>query len=190
MGNQIVNQLPDYVTIGSNTYAADLAFSRWGKETISIGKYCSISQQVKFLAGGNHRTDCVSTYPFDTIITGTARAAVEDRSYAPDQTGIKIGNDVWVGFGASFIGSCEVGDGAVISAGAVVFSGIPAYAIAVGNPARVMKYRFSDHIIHMLLEIKWWDWSDELVKERIDEFYSETIVFCNRYAPAHTEVLV
>lgn len=161
--------IPDYASIGAGTYFADITFHRWGAEKIVIGKYCSISQGVKLLAGGNHRTDTITTYPFDAL-SGKVTGSAEDRCYERG-SGVHVGNDVWIGFGATIIGNVHVGDGAVIAANATVFSDIPPYMIAVGNPARALKPRFSEEITEALLRIAWWDWPEEMIRENIDAFY-------------------
>ena len=74
---------------------------------------------------------------------------------------IVIGNAVWIADNVTILAGAQIGDGAVIGAGAIVTKNIPPYAIAVGNPARVIKKRFSEQIIDQLLEIKWWDWSEK-----------------------------
>lgn len=183
--------LPDFVSLGEHSYFADLLFQRWGKETIKIGKYCSISQQVKILAGGNHRTDTVSTYPFDTMFD-VLKPGTVDRSYVCNPLfpqDIVIGNDVWIGWGATISGSLTIGDGAVIAGGAQVFTDIPAYAIAVGNPAKVMKYRFNEEVVESLLEIAWWNWPDEYLRRRIDRFYLPVEEFINKCMAERTCVL-
>lgn len=164
---------PDYVTIGARTYhGPDLLLHRWGAEKITIGKFCSISQGVKIMAGGNHRTDCASTYPFETLLTGTANHPTNDRSYDSKNGDLIIGNDVWIGYGASIVGSCKIGDGAVIAANATVFTDIPPYAIAVGNPARVTKYRFDERTIERLLRIAWWNMPESGIGCYVDKFYA------------------
>src|SRR5258708_6593789 len=95
---------PDFVTIGAHTYHGDLVLHRWGAERISIGKFCSIAQGVKIMAGGNHRTDAVSTFPFDTKLTKIANHPTNDRSYDANNGDIEIGSDVWIGYGASILG--------------------------------------------------------------------------------------
>lgn len=180
-----MNTPPNYVSVGRHTYSGDVAWHRWGTENIKIGRYCSISQQVKILAGGNHRTDVASTFPFDTIL-GLKHPSAPERSYALGGD-IEVGNDVWIGFGASLMGSMKIGHGAVIAANATVFSDIPPYAIAVGNPARVNKYRFSEEIIAALLRIAWWNWPDEWVRARVDHFYWPIEKFVEEYnKPAAT----
>src|SRR5690606_35624172 len=71
---------------------------------------------------------------------------------------IYIGNDVFIGMNVTILDGIRIGDGAVIGAGAMVSKDIPPYAIAVGNPIRIIRYRFNDELIKKLLEIKWWDW--------------------------------
>lgn len=174
---------PEFVSVDAHTYHGDIAFHRWGNERITIGKWCSISQGVKILAGGNHRTDAVSTFPFDTLLSKTASNPIQDRSY--DKGGnIDIGNDVWIGYGASILGSVKIGHGAVIAANATVFTDIPPYAIAVGNPARVTKYRFSQAQIDSLLRINWCEWSEQRIKDRVDDFYLHIERFVSKYDPA------
>ena len=88
----------------------------------------------------------------------------ENRNYKKDKY-IIIGNDVWIGHGAIILRGVEIGDGAVIGAGAVVACDVPAYSIVSGNPARVVKYRFSDEIINRLIAVKWWDYGPEILKD-------------------------
>lgn len=162
--------MPSYFSAGRGTYWANLAVHRWGNETVSIGNYTSIAQEVKLLAGGGHKRDTVSTFPFDVLMRGAKTASAEDRCYEPGD-GIQIGSDVHLGFGCTVVGHVKIGHGAVIAANATVFTDIPPYAIAVGNPARVQKYRFSEKQIEQLLNIAWWNWSEEKIKARLDDFY-------------------
>jgi len=152
-------QLPSYVNVGKATYWGDLGLFRWRDERITIGKYCSIAKGVRLLAGGGHNTSLPSTFPFDVMINGCPL----DRNYV-EGPGIEIGNDVWIGYGAMVIGHVRIGHGAVIGAGAVVMSDIPPYMIALGNPARPTKPRFSEDITNRLLKLKWWDWPEDKIR--------------------------
>ena len=120
---------------------------------LSIGKYCSFAEGTTFLVGGEHSIDCVTTFNF---------------VYSPRSKGdIVIGNDVWFGSKSLVLSGVKIGDGAVVAAGAVVTNEVPPYAIGGGVPARVIRYRFSPEKIRFLLELKWWDWSEDKVKAKL-----------------------
>lgn len=93
---------------------------------------------------------------------------------------ITIGNDVWIGTGAILLDGITVGDGAIIGAYAVVAKDIEPYAVVVGNPAKVVRYRFYEDFIEKLLKIKWWDWDDEVIKARLEDF-KDIEVFIRKY---------
>jgi acetyltransferase-like isoleucine patch superfamily enzyme len=152
-------RLPPEVTIGRHTYGHDRSTFPIITEgaRIEIGAFCSIAPGVRILGGGEHVTSRVSTFPLN------ARLADPAKRNAPDalETGpTLIGNDVWLGLGAIILGGVTVGDGAVVGAGAVVTEAIPPYAVVVGNPARVVRYRFASEICERLLALRWWEWSD------------------------------
>ena len=174
--------LPNFVTMGRGTYWADLACHRWGDETIKIGSYSSIAQQVRLLAGGGHNHQNVSTFPFDVLMRGAKTADPQDRCYEHGN-GIEIGSDVHLGFGCTVIGHVKIGHGAVIATNATVFTDIPPYAIAVGNPARVTKYRFDEATVAALLRIAWWEWPEFEIKRRVDDFYLPMAEFIAKYSP-------
>jgi acetyltransferase-like isoleucine patch superfamily enzyme len=83
---------------------------------------------------------------------------------------IEIGNDVWIGTSAIILSGVKIGHGAVVAAGSIVTKSVPPYAIVGGNPAKIIKYRLSEEKIEELLEMKWWDWSEEKIKKNIDFF--------------------
>lgn len=93
------------------------------------------------------------------------------------QKKVIIGNDVWIGSHALILGGVKIGDGAVIGAGAVVTKDVPPYAVVGGVPARIIKYRFSQEIIDKLLEIKWWNLPENILKENIKLFQTDNITF-------------
>jgi tetrahydrodipicolinate N-succinyltransferase len=78
--------------------------------------------------------------------------------------GITIGNDVWIGYRAIMLPGIEIGDGAVIGAGAIVTKDVPRYAVVGGSPAKLIRYRFPQDIISKLLDIQWWQWDDDKIK--------------------------
>lgn len=124
-----------------------------------VGKYCSIAQNVVFDCGWDHETEFVTTYPLNVFFKELHDLKGHPKSKGP----IIIGNDVWICEGALILGRVHIGNGAVIGAGAVVTKNVDAYSIVGGNPARHIRYRFSQDIIQKLEQIKWWDWPDEKV---------------------------
>ena len=130
---------------------------------IKIGKYCSIARYVS-IQEDYHNPDRVTTYFLERNLLDQPL-----RDNAMISKGkITIGNDVWVGAGAQILSGVTIGDGAIVGAGAIVTKDIPPYAIAGGNPAKVIKFRFDQSKIDELMELAWWDWSTEKIKENQD----------------------
>ena len=88
---------------------------------------------------------------------------------------ISIENDVWVGATSTIMSGVKISNGAVIGGGSVVTKDVPPYAIVVGNPAKVVKYRFNEEQIDKLLRIAWWDWEEEQIKENAMLLWSDDI---------------
>ena len=135
-------------------------------DKLIIGNYCSIGSGAVFMMAGNqgHLTDWVSTFPFHF------QANIFKNSKNPyKKSGDTIvGHDVWIGSEAMIMAGVTIGSGAVIASRAVVTKDVKPYAVVGGNPAEVIKYRFSDDEIEKLLKMKWWDWSEEKVKENME----------------------
>ena len=147
--------------IGRYTYGRPEIIST-DYNTLKIGSFCSFARGVKFSLFGNHRMDWVSSYPFHVHITH--KNFIE--GYPNIKGNIIVGNDVWIGLDSFIRAGVTIGDGAVIGACSVVAKNIPPYAIVVGNPAKIIRYRFNEEIINELLKIKWWDWPiDKIIKD-------------------------
>lgn len=148
--------------IGDYSYGAP-AIRIWGSARLVIGKYCSIADQTEIVLGGDHRTEWVSQYPFKAMAQAWPEA--RDLSGAPEVSrgDVVIGNDVWIGFGATILSGATIGDGVVVGARAVVAGDVPPYGIVVGNPARLVRRRFSEETIADLLAIQWWDFPRERI---------------------------
>ena len=124
---------------------------------IEIGRFCSLGTGINILIYGHHDHQAITTSPLISL--------VDYKTIVPPfpKEDVKIGNDVWIGNGATILSGVTIGDGAVIGAMAVVTKDVPPYGIAVGNPARVVKYRFSDEQISVLKKIAWWNWPHEKI---------------------------
>ena len=170
-----------------NDYASFLApyLFPLSPDKLIIGKFVQIAHGVRFItASANHSMNGFSTYPFTNFMM-TSKTTSEDIvamfkefSYKGD---IIVGNDVWIGFEATIMPGVKIGDGAIIGAKSVVTKDIEPYTIVGGNPAKVIRKRFDDEVIEMLLTIKWWDWSIEKIEENIHIIAGKDIdVFWNQ----------
>ena len=161
------------IIVGDFTYIADSEFEshvthlyEFSGDKLIIGKFCQIASGVEFIMNGaNHQMNAVSTYPFYTLEGWDMEPpAVADLPLKGDTV---IGNDVWIGQNAVILPGVHIGDGAIIGANSVVGSDVEPYTIVIGNPAKILRKRFDDGLIEMLLELKWWDKSIEDINELI-----------------------
>ena len=152
------------VTLGDGSYLVRgmLEFGR-PQCHVLVGKYSSIANGIKFIAGRNHDSHRVSTYPFREAFEGV-QGQNENNYPESNHYQIVIGNDVWIGAYVTILGGVKIGNGAVIGAGAVVAKDVPPYAVVVGNPAKVVKYRFDEATIDWLQKLRWWNWKPEKIK--------------------------
>lgn len=146
-------------------------------DRLIIGKFCSIASGVKFMMGGTqgHTYEWIASYPLDFL--------EEDfdgyKSVPPKAQNLKgdtvIGNDVWIGVEAMIMPGLKIADGAVIGARSLVTKDVGPYEIWGGNPAKLIKKRFSDEEIEKLLQIKWWDWNIEKIKANLHLIRSKNV---------------
>jgi len=158
-------------TVGSYTYGEIKPVGNFG--SITAGKFVSLAGGIHAIMVG-HDTDTVTTYPF----LSEQLSKYFDRKPNGKSTAIgdiKIGNDVWIGYGVTLLGGVNISDGAVIGACSVVTKNIPPYEIWCGNPARFIRARFTKEQIESLLEISWWNWPIDKIKSNIDLLLSTDI---------------
>ena len=161
-----------------HSYVSTDAEEYFGPE-VHIGNFSGVADKVVFCGQVNHvcikHKEAVAIFPFTALWNLPYYEVITGRGP------INIGNDVWIGRGAFILDGVTIGDGAIIGAMAVVAKDVPPYAVAVGNPAEVKHFRFTPEQIEMLLKIKWWNWSDDQIKERIQDF-KDIKVFLEKYA--------
>ncbi len=153
--------------IGEFTYG-NPRIMHWGENaTLKIGKFCSIADEVTIFLGGNHRVDWVSTYPFNFFKDEFPKAA-DIKGHPATKGDVIIENDVWIGRGVSILSGVHIGSGAVIAAESVITKSVGPYEIVGGNPACLIRKRFSQETIDKLLEINWWDWKPEDINKTVE----------------------
>ncbi len=138
---------------------------------LKIGNFCSIGGNVNIYLGGNHRTDWITTYPFGHIHQNIFNN-FNGVGHPSTRGDVNIGNDVWIASNVTIMSGVTIGDGAIIANNSHVVKDVEPYSITGGNPARLIKYRFTQAQIDKLLEIKWWYWDDD----KINKF---THLLCN-----------
>lgn len=168
--------LSDNVRIDRNNYIFDSNIGRHsytGSNTkiiaATIGKFVSISWNVS-IGGGNHDYTRLTNHSFLYDNFSHIRPEGKEAAYNRFSKPCVIGNDVWIATGAIINRGVTIGDGAVVASGAVVTKDVPPYAIVAGCPAKVIKYRFDKEKIDKLMEMKWWEWEDEKIRENYKLF--------------------
>lgn len=153
------------VTVGKSTYGPIKAFySNHPDEELSIGNYCSIGTGTTFMLGSEHPYRGISTFPFKV-------KCLDLPGEAQTKGPIVLEDDVWIGENVLILSGVNIGKGALVAAGSVVVKSIPPYAIVGGNPAKIIKYRFSPEIIEILINIDWNKLTDSQIRENIDLLY-------------------
>jgi acetyltransferase-like isoleucine patch superfamily enzyme len=144
---------------------------------VSIGKFCSVANDTEFTLVTDHAMHLNTTFPLQVIwpemetYCADVKARLQQGTARP--VNIRIGHDVWIGRAANILAGVTIGHGAVIGTGCVVSKDIPPYAVAVGNPCKVIKYRFEAERIDMLLEMQWWNWPLAALKTVIHHLLSD-----------------
>lgn len=161
----------------------------------SVGAFCSFATGTDVVT--NHAMDYITTHPMlykgnvnealDTIKYDAYQGedwffpGVEPRGYRRNYRKTKIGNDVWLGKNAIITNGAYIGNGVIAGAGSIITKDVPDYAIVVGVPARIIRYRYEPECIEALNRIAWWDWSDDKIRERFCDFYLPVREFIAKY---------
>lgn len=136
-------------------------------EKLSIGNYVSIASDSLFLLGTNHQTDTITTYPLHSKLIG--RTPLDALSRGP----IIVEDEAWIGSNAIVMSGVRIGKGAIVAAGAIVTKDIPPYAIVGGNPAKIIRYKFSEDIVEELMSLKLIDVPVDWFKSNISLMYTK-----------------
>ncbi|MEO0272973.1 MAG: CatB-related O-acetyltransferase [candidate division WOR-3 bacterium] len=139
-----------------------------------IGRFCSIASNVTIGLGKHPTSKFVSTYPgFYSNASGATHFCRHD---FVEHVPVTIGNDVWIGEHACILDGVQIGDGAIVGAFAVVTKDVEPYAIVAGNPAKLIRKRFSDSDIEFLCKTKWWEWPIEKI-QKFSPYFHDIAVF-------------
>ena len=148
-------------------------------DKLIIGKFCQIATGVRFIMNGaNHPMNGLSTYPFKVFGGEWSQSSLTVESKGDTV----IGNDVWIGNGATLMQGIKVGDGAIIGAHSLVTKDVAPYTIVGGNPAKEIRKRFDEETISFLLALKWWDWDVEKITAHLDLITNGTLDDLKRVA--------
>lgn len=161
------------IEVGEFTYFSDQEFEKhvthhydFNGDRLIIGKFCQIAAGIEFVMNGaNHQMSAVSTFPF--YIFDDWDQPIPPAEALPLKGDTVVGNDVWIGQNVTILPGVHIGDGAIIGLSSVVSRSVPPYTIVAGNPARVIRKRFDDELIDLLLKLRWWDRSVEEIQNLI-----------------------
>ena len=187
------SKLGTYTEVGARTILLEVSMDDYSYVVndsqityTTIGKFCSIAAMTRINPGNHpmHRTTQAHfTYRASAYFDGE-----------PDDTDffnwrrahhVQIGHDVWIGHGAIILPGHNIGTGAVVAAGAVVTKDVPAYTIVAGNPARVIKRRFSEKVADRLTDLAWWDWNHDMLRQALPDFRTLSVEdFLDKYQAA------
>ncbi len=163
------------LSIGRHSYGRLILDEYNERSKFIVGDYCSFAKNIRVISE-NHRIDTITTYPFDSFNFFYTDNPIENKNHFTKNNGvIRIGNDVWIGTDVIILPGVTIGDGAVIGAGSIVTKDVPDYAVVGGNPAKVIKYRFTQDQIAKLKEIAWWNWEEEKVVKNLDKIVNNDI---------------
>ena len=168
------------MSFGKYTYGSPIIHCKKNNSKLIVGNFSSISKNVNIFLGGNHRSDWVTTFPFGHIHQNVFNK-FNGNGHPATNGDVIIGNDVWIGANVTIMSGVTIGDGAVIANNSHVVKNVEPYSLIGGNPAKLIRYRFTQDQIQKLLEIKWWNWDEKKINDftpllcnpNIDEFIKQ-----------------
>lgn len=171
----------DSYLVGGEIQSSVNFFPEPARHCIAVGKVCSMAESITFMLDLDHDYTAVTQGDPAFLLEAEEKGSRFRRTRRKGT--IIIQNDVWVGHGATIMNGVTLHNGCVVAANSVVTKDVPPYAIAGGNPARVLKYRFDPETIEGMQKIAWWDWPDKLMQERREDFFLPPEEFVAKYLP-------
>ncbi len=178
----------NFSKIGHKTYDNGALVWRWTDAKLKIGKYCSIANNVRFIVDeGYHKASAVTSFPLINNIFKDEKALPSGKNKnqflkeIKQREGITIGNDVWIGMGVYIMPGVTIGNGVTIAANSVVTKDVEDYVTVGGTPAKIIEHKFDINTVQKLKAISWWDWDDETIRERAEDFYKGMDYFISKY---------
>lgn len=177
-----------FTILGAKTYDNGALVWRWTNAEITIGNYCSIANNVKFIVDeGFHKASEITSFPLINNLLKreellpSGKDKNEFLNNIKQRQGIKIGSDVWIGMGSYIMPGVEIGNGVTIAANSVVTKDVPPFCVLGGSPAKIIRFKHDKEIINKLNRIAWWDWEELKIKHRIEDFYLNLEDFIHKY---------
>lgn len=171
---KVLLQNESYV-IGDYTYGLPRVLYNNDKTNLYIGKFCSLAQGITIFLGGNHRSDWISTYPFSEIKDFHILSKNID-GHPSTNGNVVIENDVWIGRDTMIMSGVKISNGAIIAARSIVTKNVGPYEIWGGNPAKLIRKRFDEETIDYLLDLSWWNWEIDKIKDNTTLLCSSNII--------------
>jgi acetyltransferase-like isoleucine patch superfamily enzyme len=158
-------------------YDRNVNIITWSDEfKVKLGKFNSIGRDCNFFLHANHRPDWVTT---SSLLLGWVTPEIAEMhmkmGHPTCKGDIIVENDVWIGAKSTIMSGVKISNGAIVAANSVVTKDVPPYSVVAGNPAKIVKYRFTEEQIHELLKISWWDWDEEKIKNEALNMWSDNI---------------
>ncbi|MCB0749068.1 MAG: CatB-related O-acetyltransferase [Ignavibacteriae bacterium] len=178
----------DFTLIGRKTYHNGALVWRWTNAKLTIGNYCSIANNVRFIVDeGFHKSSQLTSFPLvnnlykhdQKLPDGSDKD--EFLNNVRQKAGIAIGHDVWIGMGAYIMPGVKIGNGVTVAANSVVTKDIDDYAVVAGAPAKIINYKHEKKVADKLNSIAWWNWEEKIIKERVLDFYLNPDDFVKKY---------
>ena len=171
-----------HAEISNSTIGKRTSIGRFTKiRDANIGSYCSISWNVT-IGAVSHPMTHLSSHAF----WYRSQFGIVDSDRSMPSNPVFIGNDVWIGCDVVVMPGVKIGDGAVIGANSVVTKDVPEFTVVAGSPAKVLRQRFDDCVVNEIDRIRWWDWSDEVLRQNVDLFRQPISIDVLRQIPSQS----